>query len=475
MEAGAKRFKRIGCADCHVPELDSTIGPLPAYTDLLVHDMGPDFADDLQVGLAGPSEFRTQPLWGVALHGPFLHDGRAETLEDAIRMHGGEAKASRDAFVDLDAADRDEVLAFLEGLGGWEPNGQVKVQPGDDVPDVGEEGGPDRALSGQDRDRFAAGRAIFDRSKGASDGMGPAFNADSCRACHQDPVLGGAGGIDTNVVRYGVWNGTSYVTGDQPLLPRMVVPGQPPVRLPDDAEVIEWRQPPTVLGTGPIDAIAESAILAGADPDDTDGDGISGRARMVDGLVGRYGWKAQIATALDFAADALIVEIGVSVDPALSDFTHPDDDGHPDPELSTASFEDLVFYLEHLGPPLRAEPADAAQAARGEALFAQVGCDACHTPVLDGVDLYSDLLLHDVAPLDEPLVDQEMGVRPTEFRTPPLWGVRDTAPYLHHGRAATLEQAVILGHFGEGDAARQAFEALSEADKAALVAFLETL
>lgn len=109
---GESRFLSIGCAKCHIPNLAGT--PVPAYTDLLLHDMGPELADGVQMGNATGSEFRTQPLWGLRHHAPFLHDGRADTIDDAIRLHGGEASAIRNAYAQLSQSDRDAILAFLE-------------------------------------------------------------------------------------------------------------------------------------------------------------------------------------------------------------------------------------------------------------------------------------------------------------------------------------------------------------------------
>lgn len=122
---GEMRFDEIGCTSCHIPSLPSSLGPVEAYTDLLLHDMGPDLADGIhmgepQVSQISPdttgSEFRTQPLWGVSLHAPFLHDGRAHTLFEAIDEHGGEAQASRDAFLALPGNEQDAVIKFLEAL-----------------------------------------------------------------------------------------------------------------------------------------------------------------------------------------------------------------------------------------------------------------------------------------------------------------------------------------------------------------------
>jgi CxxC motif-containing protein (DUF1111 family) len=290
-------------------------------------------------------------------------------------------------------------------------------------------------------------------------------------------VLGGAGGIDTSVIRFGHRDGEGAWTAlERGVLPRASLPGDPPVRLPDEANVIELRQPPTALGTGPLGRIAEVAILANEDPEDADQDGISGVARRLpDGRIGRYGWKAQIPSALDFAADALLNENGLTVHASRSAFTRADDgDAWPDPELDDPALDDLVFYLEHLGPPIPVAPADPAAAARGAETFEEVGCASCHVPELDGVPLYSDLLLHDVWPDPMGVVDQEPGVLPTEFRTPPLWGIRDTAPYLHDGSAPDLP-AAIVGHGGEAEGARDAFQALTAAEQAELVEFLRAL
>jgi CxxC motif-containing protein (DUF1111 family) len=122
---GQATFDALGCTACHLPSLPSSRGPLAAYTDLLLHDMGVGLADGMAFGIPqassidGPTtwrEFRTAPLWGVSRSGPWLHDGRAESLDEAITLHGGEAQAARDAFLALAAGDRADVLAFLEHL-----------------------------------------------------------------------------------------------------------------------------------------------------------------------------------------------------------------------------------------------------------------------------------------------------------------------------------------------------------------------
>jgi len=120
---GSDIFARVGCTGCHVPTLRTGDNPIPAlshkevaaYTDLLLHDMGPDLAD-ICFGLATPSEFRTEPLMGLRHATQFLHDGRAKTPEQAVELHGGEGARARDLFKTLPAADRAALLAFLKTL-----------------------------------------------------------------------------------------------------------------------------------------------------------------------------------------------------------------------------------------------------------------------------------------------------------------------------------------------------------------------
>ena len=110
---GAVVFARIGCPSCHVPVLITGANPVPAlrfrvvpaFTDLLLHDMGPDLAD-ICLGQAEPSEFRTEPLMGLRFATAFLHDGRATTISRAIELHGGEALRARNRFLRLSAFEK---------------------------------------------------------------------------------------------------------------------------------------------------------------------------------------------------------------------------------------------------------------------------------------------------------------------------------------------------------------------------------
>jgi CxxC motif-containing protein (DUF1111 family) len=480
-ERGSALFTKVNCTGCHVPSLEGPRGLIPAYTDLLLHDMGPDLADGVRFGEATGVEFRTQPLWGVVAVGPYLHDGRADTLDQSIRLHGGEGEKSRRAYEALTDAERTDVIAFISSLGGSKQRSDGMIPPGTPVPAVGAYGGPDQELSAADAERFQRGRAAFDRDRPLEEGLGPRYNGDSCRACHFDPVPGGSGPADVNVVRQGIVGPDGF---QAPAMGTMVhrhmvnSKDRPPVD--PAANVFEVRQTPTALGLGLLDGIADAAILANADPDDTDGDGIRGIARVLpDGRLGKLGWKCGVPSVAEFARDAMFNELGVTLpdQPGLTFGSGHDDDAWPDPEITAAELGDLVFFLQHLGPPPRTST-DVTLEKKGEPLFAQVGCDRCHVPTLPttaggSVRLYSDLLLHDVAPAGVVgIADGPASMR--HFRTTPLWGIARSAPYMHHGRAGTIEDAIAM-HEAEGAASVTAFQALSASDRAALLAFLGSL
>lgn len=433
-EQGRASFSEWGCAGCHLPALQGPRGPVPAYTDLLLHDLGPELGDGIELGEASGVEFRTQPLWGLAATGPYLHDGRADTIEDAIEAHGGEAAASRERWQAADPGERMAVSTFLLGLGGHEHRPDGLLPPDDDDADD-----PDQA-------RFLRGRALFDHDFGLDEGLGPRFNGDACRSCHFDPEIGGAGPAGVDVVR-----------GAAGVFHRYDIDGIRPSVARDGS--LTRRQTPTTLGLGLIEQIDDATILALADPDDSDGDGVRGvPSILADGRLGRFGWTAQVPTLEDFARDALANELGITVPDADGFGRLEDDDGIADPEITSEELADLVYFMQQLPPPV---PEKAEE--RGAALFDTIGCDACHVPSLptrDGahVWLYSDLLLHDVG---GPLL-----------RTPPLWGLGRTAPYLHDGSAHTVADA-IAAHSGEASASVDAFATLSAEERRTLLAFLE--
>jgi CxxC motif-containing protein (DUF1111 family) len=481
--AGMTAFNTARCDSCHAPRLESFRGPLPVYSDILLHDMGPDLADNLEFADATGSEFRTQPLWGISATGPYLHDGRAHTIDEAIRMHGGEAQGARDAYESFSDQERDDLIEFLLSLGGRSQFTMGLLPPDAPMPGVGEYGGPRRELPPSELSEFEAARLEFDRERGRSEGLGaPRFNGDSCRACHFDPVIGGSGPRGVNVMRHGIVNASgdfvppsvgtvlhkSTILSDSANLP------QP------DATTFEHRQTPPLFGLGDLDDLSDDAILANADPLDEDGDGISGKVSVVDGgRIGRFGWKAQVPSLREFVRDAVGTELGMTLpfEEGLTFGKINDNDDVPDPEMLPIEADRLLFFMRELAAPPRGSGANSAEALEGETLFSSVGCAKCHVPSLDGptgpVPAYTDLLLHEVLPPDSTGIE-EASATVLEFRTPPLWGVSHTAPYLHSGAADTLMDA-ILAHAGEASNVIAAFEALAESEKAALITFLETL
>jgi len=357
----------------------------------------------------------------------------------------------------------------------------------DDIPGVGEPGGPGRVLSPAEMAQWLRGRALFDEPVHRSKGLGfPEMNADSCRGCHQDPAVGGAGGLELNVFRAANDNGGNGPFLDIPggqAFSKLYPPWVPDREEHDPglADVFEQRQTPSILGGGLIDSISDAEILSHQDLTDSDGDGIFGYARMIDtggGMeVGRFGWRGQIPHMEDFVRDASGGELGITTPDDGRGFAFAtDSDTVPDPEFSDAEVDDMTFFLNELGPPLRTFSADP-RVVLGEMIFSAVGCNKCHRPSLMGpggpVPLYSNLLLHNVMPPDFRGM-AEPGADVGFYRTPPLWGIKDTAPYFHDGRAETLSDAILM-HDGEALQVRNAVAALSLDDQMALVSFLRDL
>ena len=199
--------------------------------------------------------------------------------------------------------------------------------------------------------------------------------------------------------------------------------------------------------------------------------------------VGRFGWKAQIPSLTEFSRDAVSVELGLTV-PAVDSLvfgTLTDDDAVDDPEISLASLEALTFYVSLLSPPAPKKDVPA-----GRRLFEFLECTACHIPSLPGltgdIPAYTDLLLHTTSPADRPgVADGQAG--PLQYRTPPLWGLSDTGPYMHDGRFATLEE--VIDHYNTGGVPSSTIDpfmkytsgglSLAPSQKADLIAFLHTL
>ncbi|WP_010142103.1 di-heme oxidoredictase family protein [Oceanicola sp. S124] len=269
------------------------------------------------------------------------------------------------------------------------------------------------------------------------------------------------------------------------------------------------RVAPQMLGLGLLEAIPAADILAKADPEDLDGDGISGRAQLVWSFehdrpaLGRFGWKAGAPTVKEQSAAAFSGDIGIST-PLFSDpwgdcteaeegcrsAPHGDGDARGT-EIDAEGLDLVTFYSRNLAVPERRD-VGAPEVLRGKEMFYTAGCINCHTPkhvthrlaepAAQSFQLiwpYTDLLLHDMG---EGLADHRPEGRANgyEWKTPPLWGIGLTPQvnghsyYLHDGRARSLLEAV-LWHGGEAEAARQQVVDMAPADRAALIAFLESL
>lgn len=229
------------------------------------------------------------------------------------------------------------------------------------------------------------------------------------------------------------------------------------------------RLAPPIFGSGLLESIPESLLASLEDPWDQDGDGVSGRlARLGGGEVGRFGWKASVATLERQSALAYREDMGLSTP------LFPEEDGRI--EVSWEELERVVFYLRHLAVPA---PRHMPQDLEGRRLFREVGCAVCHRENLGGFTAYTDLLLHDMGPdLDDGVAEGVATSR--EWRTPPLWGIGLTRKvlgeefYLHDGRARSLEEA-ILWHGGEAEGAKKRFLALPKEKREALLTFLKGL
>lgn len=401
---------------------------------------------------------------------------------------------------------------------------------------------PSAALSFEERADFFVGNGVFDRpwvaapaSTVASDGLGPFFNARSCQGCHikdgrgHPPQAG-----DTNMVSmlFGLSDpagGPDPIFGHQfqdQAIAGFVSEGRVRVRYETkpftypDGTVTDLRRPiyatdaplapgvslnprvaPPMIGLGLIESIAAEDLARHADPQDLDGDGISGRLAMVGDAPGRFGWKAGTASIREQSAVAFSNDMGLSTrlkPAAWGDCTRTQvtcrdafhGDGPNEPEVADALLELVTFYAAHLAVPARRD-IDEPEVLAGKKLFYAANCTGCHVPKFataaeaDAAQRnqliwpYSDFLLHDLGPglADPNPTGDRLG---SEWRTQPLWGIGLTeivnghTYFLHDGRARSLEEA-ILWHGGEAAPARDAFAAFTPADRAVLIRFLESL
>ncbi|MGG7567154.1 di-heme oxidoredictase family protein [Rhodovulum sp. DZ06] len=431
---------------------------------------------------------------------------------------------------------------------------------------------PSANLAFEDELRFKVGNGLFRKiwvsspsSTKASDGLGPLYNARACQRCHLKDGRGHppegpedsavsiflrvsvpAASDDTLAEEIEGWiaDAPEPVYGRQ--MQDFALPGHAPeyrlavswteeevtlgggetatLRRPDwraedlgygplaEDAMLSPRVAPQMLGLGLLEAIPAAEIIARADPEDADGDGISGRVQVAISseygvpMLGRFGLKAGAPTVRQQSADAFTGDIGISnplhpggwgeCTEAQADCRTAPHGGDPGGvggglEVDAEGLDLVTFYSRNLAVPARRNAADS-QVLRGKALFHAFACAACHTPKHVTARLedrpeqsfqliwpYTDLLLHDMGP---GLADgrPEGRANGREWRTPPLWGIGLTEQvsghsyFLHDGRARSLLEAV-LWHGGEAEAARDAVAEADPEDRAALIAFLESL
>jgi CxxC motif-containing protein (DUF1111 family) len=258
--------------------------------------------------------------------------------------------------------------------------------------------------------------------------------------------------------------------------------------------------PPALHGAGLIDALPERTLIAaervqrlkwGNAPAGKDEHPVGRVARLPGGRVGKFGWKAQTASLTEFVQAACANELGLG----NPNQPQPRPLGRPNYvprglDLTQEQCDQITAFVGSLDKPAERvpdAPRERLDVAAGKRLFSSVGCADCHVPDLGGVEgIYSDLLLHRMGQemvgtgayyevvVPVPDSDPSSGPQPSEWRTPPLWGVADSAPYLHDGRAATLEEAIRM-HGGQGKRAAERFTAARAVEQKQLVAFLKSL
>lgn len=383
--------------------------------------------------------------------------------------------------------------------------------------------GPLETLTPEQRAAFMRGDAEFSRTFSELDGLGPIFIAQSCESCHAGD---GKGHPLFNITRFGRWEGNQFNTlasEGGPQLQQRAIRKYLGEVIPSSSNAVARFSPPAVTGLGLLEAVDDVDIIALADPNDADGDGVSGRVHWVDstefvsasiassaGLspssrrhvavngkyVGRFGKKGRVVTLLQQTAAAYIEDMGVTSDLLPHDIVNTQvgtlaHDDVADPEVPFSIVSRVAFYLRTLRPPPR-RGADNSEVKAGEALFVSTGCAKCHATsmrtgssdiaALSNVTFapYTDLLLHDMgADLDDRYTEGHAAS--SEWRTAPLWGIGlaessqgGAAYYLHDGRARTLRDAIGF-HGGEGSRSRTAFGALNASQQEQLLRYLRSL
>ena len=401
-------------------------------------------------------------------------------------------------------------------------------------------------LRGNSGAQHLAGDAAFERRFVTSDGLGPLFINGNCTSCHVRDGRGAAPLTATDPVQMlfrlsltgqDAHGGPRPVPGFGDQLQNRAVVGIDPegqlsiqyieqLRTLVDGTTVSLRQPsyridapyqalpagvllsprvaPPVFGLGLLEAVSEANIVALADENDANGDGISGRPNYVWDVaaqaprLGRFGWKANQPSLRQQTAAAYNGDMGITtslfpLEPAAGQSQAGNQAPSSAPaDLPDAELANTTFYVQTLGVPARRSVTDE-QVKAGRALFVSAKCASCHVPRLttgpaaglpaetagQTIYPYTDLLLHDMG---SGLADGRPDFRASgnEWRTPPLWGiglsevVNGHSTFLHDGRARSLTEA-IMWHGGEAQPAADAVGRMSAADRAKLLAFLKSL
>lgn len=380
-------------------------------------------------------------------------------------------------------------------------------------------------------ERIANGRVLFehvwqvdDALADGGDGLGPVFNEKSCVGCHFQGGTGGGGPNEKNVAAFEVlptrsspelFQGVVHASATRSDLKESfdrvselfpIIPGGTTVESGCVVKTIDFDpvaramiNTPALFGAGLIDELSAWSIRGDGFrrttqgiSNDLSGDFSSipvGRARTLSvGRVGKFGWKGQFATLEEFVATACAVELGLT-NPQKAQMQPNNFQEASDAQLDMTArqLDELVSFVRALPRPVEVLPDDPQKrelAIRGKAVFAEVGCADCHTPDLGGIEgIYSDFRLYELEPdttgggyanVTLPVELPDGHPKPGEWKTPPLWGVADSAPYFHDGGSPTLQHA-ILRHKGQAKESRKQFKKLRGPDRQALFAFLDTL
>jgi CxxC motif-containing protein (DUF1111 family) len=372
-----------------------------------------------------------------------------------------------------------------------------------------------------------AGKTLFthewtanDSLSPGGDGLGPVFNANSCAACHHQGGVGGSGGLDNNVTLFSIRSGSPGGMPREGVLHAKAIQGrvslaqiQPGVQdlsAPSLEKVLSFnvcnnsrvrlsqRNTPALFGAKLIDDIPDRVIIAqerkqrlayGLETFTSSVAPVGLALRLPDGRIGKFGWKAQSPSLNEFVQLACANELGLG-NPGQAQPTPFSNPNYQPPglDLTLEQCNQLTAFVASLPRPQERLSENIAkdEAHQGKKLFSSIGCAACHTPNLGSVEgIYSDLLLHRMGdglegegsygqPTPKPQPSPGEGVPPDSWRTPPLWGVADSAPYLHDGRAPTLEEAIRL-HGGQAANSRGRFNQLSEQERSQVIHFLKSL